>query len=142
MDFQTLVQQLQNAHQTMQLRAGFAVNQGHTLRNWLFGYHIVEFEQNGRDYADYGSRLLYRLAEALKKGGIKGISYTNLTLFRKFHLFYPQIGELTSAFWGLDTGKKNTLPNLQALPEDLENGLRFPAEERHHRIARRVGSTS
>jgi len=74
---------------------------------------IIEFEPNGRDY---GSRLLYRLAEALKKGGIKGISYTNLTLFRKFYLFYPQIGERTSAFLGLDTGKKNTLPNLQTMP--------------------------
>ena len=46
MDFQSLVKQFQNAHQIMQLRAGNAVNQSHTLRNWLFGYYIVEFEQH------------------------------------------------------------------------------------------------
>jgi hypothetical protein len=38
MDFNTLIEQLREAHHTMQTRAGAAVNQSHTLRNWLFGY--------------------------------------------------------------------------------------------------------
>jgi hypothetical protein len=25
-----------------------------TIRNWLIGYYIVEFEQNGKDRAEYG----------------------------------------------------------------------------------------
>ncbi|WP_443661211.1 hypothetical protein [Eshraghiella crossota] len=29
-----------------------------TLRNWVIGYYIVEYEQDGSDRAQYGSHLL------------------------------------------------------------------------------------
>jgi predicted nuclease of restriction endonuclease-like (RecB) superfamily len=118
MDFKTLVEQLHFAHETAQKRAGNAVNLSHTIRNWLFGYYIVEFEQNGRDYSLYGSQLLYKLADALKKKGIKGVSYTNLTLFRKFYLIYPQIGGEASTFLGLNEVENSFMQNLQPMAED------------------------
>jgi hypothetical protein len=96
MDFKHLIENLQFAHDFMQNRAVSVVNQSHTLRNWLFGFYIVEYEQKGADYAQYGERLLYRLAHELKRSGLKGVSYTNLTLFRKFYLYYPQIGSTIS----------------------------------------------
>lgn len=34
-----------------------------TLRNWLIGCYIVEYEQKGCDRAKYGDRLLKRLEE-------------------------------------------------------------------------------
>jgi predicted nuclease of restriction endonuclease-like (RecB) superfamily len=110
----------------MQNRAVTIVNQSHTLRNWLYGFYIVEYEQNGDDYAQYGSRLLYRISDELKKGGIKGISYTNLTLFRKFYLYYPQIGITIREIVGFNIGEKSLMRNLQAMPEDFnkdEQGL-------------------
>lgn len=128
MDFSKLIDQLREAHTAMQVRAGSAVNQSHTLRNWLFGYYIVEFEQHGQDYAEYGARLLYRIAAELKKSGLKGISYTNLTLFRKFYLFYPQIGSLVRSFLDFDTGEKSTIQILQAPPEEFENTPMLPVE--------------
>ncbi len=128
MDFSKLIEHLRDAHSAMQVRAGSAVNQSHTLRNWLFGYYIVEFEQHGQDYAEYGARLLYRIAAELKKNGLKGISYTNLTLFRKFYLFYPQISSQVRSFLDLDTGEKSTIQILQAAPEEFENALMLPTE--------------
>lgn len=45
-------------HQTAQASAIRAVNQMATLRNWLIGCYIVEYEQKGSDRAKYGDRLL------------------------------------------------------------------------------------
>ena len=128
MDFKSLLQQLSHTHDFMQNRAVTVVNQSHTLRNWLYGFYIVEYEQNGNDYAEYGSRLLYRIAAELKKGGIKGVSYTNLTLFRKLYLYYPQIGLVVRTIVGLDTVDKLLMRNLQALPEDLNKAQALPPD--------------
>ncbi len=38
-----------------------AVNQLLTVRNWVIGYYIVEYEQNGKDRAKYGTNLLVNL---------------------------------------------------------------------------------
>ncbi len=76
-------------HQTAQAGAIRAINQMATLRNWLIGCYIVEYEQGGRDRAKYGDRLLKRLEEKVKTKGL------NETLFasRRFYIFYPQISE-------------------------------------------------
>ena len=37
------------------------------MRNWLIGYYIVEYEQNGKDRAEYGAKLLKKLEEFLLK---------------------------------------------------------------------------
>lgn len=67
------------------------VNTAHTLRSWLVGSYIVEYEQNGADRAVYGSGTLSTLAQRLKKDGLKGMAETNLKLYRQFYLTYPQI---------------------------------------------------
>ena len=128
MDFKTLLEQMNEANSVMQSRAVLMVNQSHTLRNWLYGFYIIEYEQNGNDYAEYGSRLLYRLADELKKKGIKGISYTNLTLFRKFYLYYPQMGVTIKTIAENNVGEKLLMRNLQPLAEDFKNSNRLPPE--------------
>ncbi len=67
------------------------VNTALTLRNWLVGYYIVEYEQKGADRATYGSGTLSTLAQQLKRDGLKGMAETNLKLYRQFYLTYPQI---------------------------------------------------
>lgn len=47
------------------------VNTSLTLRNWIIGYYIVEYEQKGKDRAKYGDKLLEELAKELKKPGLK-----------------------------------------------------------------------
>jgi hypothetical protein len=45
---------------------------------------------------------------------MKGMSYTNLTLYRKFYLMYPQIEAAVRRFTPLK-------PNLQPLAEDFKS---------------------
>lgn len=79
------------------------VNSALVLRNWLFGYHIVEYQQNGKDRAEYGDKLLLSLSKELKKIGMKGVSETRLRLFRKFYIHYSTIQPTLSAeFQDLD----------------------------------------
>lgn len=72
------------------------VNVSLTLRNWLIGYYIVEYEQHGEDRATYGNKILETLASRLKQNGIKGMAETNLKLFRQFFNTYPQIRQTLS----------------------------------------------
>lgn len=91
MDFQKLILQIKNANISLQSGAVKAVNIFLTTRNWLIGYYIVEFEQNGEDRARYGVGLLKELAQQL---AIKGLSETNLKLCRQLYIFYPEIIEV------------------------------------------------
>lgn len=72
------------------------VNVAMTLRNWIIGCHIVEYEQSGEDRAEYGKKVLETLAIRLKEKGIKGMEQTNLKLFRIFYNTYPQIRQTVS----------------------------------------------
>ena len=49
------------------------VNIAMTLRNWLIGSYIVEYEQLGEDRATYGQMILETLAARLKQYGLKGM---------------------------------------------------------------------
>ena len=66
MTFELLAQNIENVQTTLQQQAAHAVNLSLTARNWLMGYYIVEFEQNGEDRARYGAKLLKRLEERLQ----------------------------------------------------------------------------
>jgi len=90
-NFNKLISSIQQLHKQLQQSAVNAVNQTLTIRNWLIGYYIVEFEQNGKDRAEYGDRLIESIAVELKQ--IKGIDKRSLFRFRQFYLYYPQIAE-------------------------------------------------
>lgn len=92
-DFKELISTIEKVHGRLQHQAVSAVNQALTIRNWLFGYYIVEFEQNGKDRADYGSDLLNILAKSLS---IKGLTAPELSRCRQFYTTYPQILETLS----------------------------------------------
>lgn len=95
MQYESLISSIDETHQTLQQSAVKAVNSHITLRNWLIGYYILEFEQNGEDRAKYGAKLLKELANSLK---IKGLGETNLKQCRKFFQLYPQISQTVSDF--------------------------------------------
>jgi len=87
MDFESLVNKVQSANFHLQQNAIKAVNIHLTIRNWLIGFYIVEFEQNGDDRAKYGSQLLELLAKKIK---VRGLSETNLKICRQFYKVYYQ----------------------------------------------------
>ena len=90
MNFIFLSNKIASVHNELQTKAKSAINILLTIRNWLVGYYIVEYEQNGSDKAKYGDKLLSHLSDKLN---IKGLSVTNLKLNRQFYLAYPQIGQ-------------------------------------------------
>lgn len=65
------------------------VNQTIVHTYWHIGQYIVEYEQKGKDRAEYGTELLKRLSEDLTKAFGKGYSYRNLQLFKKFYTLFP-----------------------------------------------------
>jgi predicted nuclease of restriction endonuclease-like (RecB) superfamily len=99
-EFNRLINLIKITHSTLQQHAVNAVNQSLTIRNWLIGLYIVEYEQRGKDRAEYGKKLLPKLSEKLKE--IKGMDERSLRNFRQFYLIYPQIGNYIeqTKIWG------------------------------------------
>jgi predicted nuclease of restriction endonuclease-like (RecB) superfamily len=73
------------------------VNTTLTLRNWVIGFYIVEYEQSGGDRAKYGTGLLKTLAKRLAAQGVKSLQERNLYLCRDFYQSYPEILQTASA---------------------------------------------
>ena len=67
-----------------------AINTELVKANWEIGRHIVEFEQHGKEKADYGSALLTSLAKDLKNKYGKGFSKSNIYLCRLFYTKYQK----------------------------------------------------
>lgn len=83
-DFKSLINSISAAHKTMQHQASTAVNPSLTIRNWLIGYYLVEYEQNGKDRAGYGKKLLESLEQEFKGRGIKGLTVRRFRDYRMF----------------------------------------------------------
>jgi hypothetical protein len=58
-----LVIAIGKANQFFRDQAQRQVNTTLTLRNWIIGFYIVEYEQNGKDRAEYGEKLYKAIAE-------------------------------------------------------------------------------
>jgi hypothetical protein len=93
MKFEHLITLFQDTHNDLQGKAAHSVDVALVVRNWLFGWYIVEYEQQGEDRAKYGVKLINQLAEKLK---IRGCSPTNLRKFREFYQAYPEIQQTVS----------------------------------------------
>jgi predicted nuclease of restriction endonuclease-like (RecB) superfamily len=90
-DFTSLINNICQTHEYLNIQVVKSVNIFLTLRNFLFGYYIVEYEQKGNDRANYGEKLLENISTELVKKGLKNISRAELIRFRKFYKTYPQI---------------------------------------------------
>ncbi|MEO0310456.1 MAG: hypothetical protein RIQ89_113 [Bacteroidota bacterium] len=102
MEYRNLSLQIQETHNVLYQKSVRAVNTNITIRNWLIGLYIVEFEQKGADRAKYGTKLLPQLAKDI---AIKGLTAPELSRCRQFYQCYPAIlGSLTQEF-------KNLLPD-------------------------------
>ena len=89
-NLERLTNTIQETNQFFINRVQKQVNVTMTLRNWIIGCHIVEYEQSGEDRAEYGKKVLETVAVRLKEKGIKGMAETNLKLFRMFYNTYPK----------------------------------------------------
>ena len=132
-----------------------AINRNITARNWLIGYYIVNYEQNGSDRAKYGAKTLQTLAERLNS---RSLSYRNLRLYRQFFLEFPllaqpicdyvakgfgneqntigqsavaQLGSGEIPIWQPLAAKSenNTIPIWQSMIAKLDSDLQLPADK-------------
>ena len=97
MTFEKLVDSITEIDDQLCRQAGKAVNISLTLRNWLIGYHISEFELHGKDRAAYGERLLAELSRTLRKHKISNTGKRQLYNYSSFYKTYPQIVRTLSA---------------------------------------------
>jgi len=63
---------------------------------WLIGRHIVEFEQSGKEKAEYGTFLFESLSKDLTVRYGKGFSRANLLYMRKLYLNFPKSETLSN----------------------------------------------
>ncbi len=82
--YSKIVELLQNSKQ----KVANAINYTMVLTYFEIGKIIVEEEQNGKERADYGKRLLKGLSEKLTNEFGKGFSVDNLENMRRFFLVY------------------------------------------------------
>lgn len=100
--FQQVAELLQNARQQV-LRT---VNSTMTITYFEIGRIIVEEEQNGKDRAEYGKKLLKDLSKQLTKEFGRGFSIDNLENMRKLFLTFSKSETLSRI---LEIQKKQSL---------------------------------
>jgi predicted nuclease of restriction endonuclease-like (RecB) superfamily len=91
--FAQLVGAVTQTHHRFVVLAGKAVNVSLTLRNWVIGGYIQQYEQRGADRADYGERLLERLSTTLQEQGMQRMSARELRRYRLLFQRYPRMWE-------------------------------------------------
>lgn len=93
-NYSKLVSKISETYVEGKQKAIAAVNQQITDTYWKVGEHIVEFEQDGKQRAEYGSGLLERLSKDLSLLHGKGFSVSNIQRMRQLYSEYPKYAEL------------------------------------------------
>jgi len=124
----TLTDRIAHVHDRAQAVAVQQVNYWLTARNWLVGRYLVEYEQQGRDRAAYGDRVLGDLARSLRARGVGGLAPTNLKLCRQFYQTYPALLVHETAAWQqlgvpVPAGAIGQTPSDQLPPADALPGI-------------------
>ena len=96
LSFEQLVAAIGQIHAELAAQASRAVNTSLTLRNWLIGCYISEYELRGADRARYGDKIIELLSERLMEAGVSRSEARELRRYRKFYLTYPSIRESLS----------------------------------------------
>ena len=91
MNFDALVSALEQVHVHLAAQAGRAINISLTLRNWVMGAYIAEYELAGADRAVYGESLLAKLADELEKKKVSACGKRQLYNYLRFYNTYPEI---------------------------------------------------
>lgn len=124
MTFDQLVASIRQADKELAAQAGRAVNVSLTLRNWMIGLHIAEFELHGADRATYGDKLLSELSSRLGQLEISNCNRRQLYDYLNFYRTYPHIVRSVTAQF------KTLLP--QGLPQPAGKVPTLSAQLKRH----------
>lgn len=123
--FAQLVGAVTQTHDRFIVLAGKAVNVNLTLRNWVIGGYIQQYEQRGADRAEYGERLLDRLSVTLQGYGMPRMSARELRRYRLLFQRYPAMWEsltpelksrLPAPATPVDSIRESVTPGSKMLP--------------------------
>lgn len=89
-NYDKLVSQISETYVEGKKKAVIAVNSLITVTYWKVGEQIVEFEQDGKQRAEYGTNLMERLAQDLSLLHGKGFSLSNIKRMRQLYVEYPK----------------------------------------------------
>ena len=87
--YESVLGDISNVINAAKRSAARSVNCFMTAAYWLIGRRIVEYEQGGKERAQYGEELLARLSVDLAARFGRGFSRRNLQDMRLFYLAYP-----------------------------------------------------
>lgn len=96
--YSELINQIGGLLQAGKTQAAQSVNTILVQTYWFIGKHIVEFEQGGKEKAEYGSQLLDQLSKDLTMRYGKGFSRSNVFQIRQFYLRFSKIQTLSGQF--------------------------------------------
>lgn len=95
--FAQLVRSICSVHAKLSAQAARAINTSLTLRNYLIGMYIVEFELYGADRSKYGENLVDELSAKLVRHKISACGRRQLYNYTAFYRAYPGIVRTLSA---------------------------------------------
>jgi predicted nuclease of restriction endonuclease-like (RecB) superfamily len=87
--YRELLERISRKYAEGQAQAVRSVNEAIVETNWYIGQYIVEYEQEGKVKAKYGSQLLVHLSHDLTLLHGRGFSRPNLNNMRMFYLRFP-----------------------------------------------------
>lgn len=132
--FDRLIEAVRDVHEQLRAQAGRAVNMSLTVRNWLIGAYVAEYELRGADRAAYGENLFSEMADRLTALKVSNCNRRQLYDYMKFYRIYPRIvGTVSAQFKALlpprITARSEKVPTASAqlgiAPEKLVSGLSY-----------------
>ena len=115
---------------------------------WLMGRRIVEYEQRGKERAEYGEKLLRKIFADLTTRFGKGFTERNLEHMRQFYLTYREISNTVCAKLIERTREKSHPVRAKLLPIfQTPSGIfemlsqKFPLSWSHYRLLMRLDET-
>lgn len=122
------------------------VNTALVATYWLMGRRIVEYEQKGKERAEYDTALLKKISTDLTARFGKGFTERNLEHMRQFYLAYPDISHTPCAkLQGRDSKEKShttraELASIFRTTSGISETLtrKFPLSWSHYRLLMRL----
>ncbi|MCI5149369.1 MAG: DUF1016 family protein [Candidatus Electrothrix sp. MAN1_4] len=129
MGFASLVGLFGQTQTAMQKQAARSVDIALVVRNWLFGWYIVEFENGGTERAElYGKELIKQLSLSLTPKLGKGFSKRSLEQFRRFYIGYKKIAQTLSAQSVNEFKEIQQTLSVTSLPQSISETLSQKSE--------------
>ena len=94
-EYVSLLNSIGELLETARTQVATTVNNVMVQTYWQIGKYIVEYEQNGKERAEYGKKLLQNLSQDLSLRYGSGFSHSNIKSMRKLYLTFPILQTLS-----------------------------------------------